>query len=308
LRKWGKNKSGSQKYRCVVCEHNSTRKRVDLEVLHHQKIYEDWLTSKQTLTECAVTHGVTRQTLNNWFLPFREVEIVPTPVMVREAVLILDGYYVERFATVLIAQTTKQIVTWLFTQSETSATWGTLLLHMPFVPFAVVCDGQKGILRSLKTYWPSVIIQRCQFHVIHYCLLKLTKHPETQAGRDFRLLVIQVSHIKTKEHLSSWLLTYRAWYQTYKPFLKEKTYQEEHTFTGRQKWHYTHGRLHSAHSHLKNALPNLFKYLLYPQIPNTSNHIEGGTNAHLQEYIHLHRGLTIYQRRQLIALLLKKKQ
>jgi len=266
------------------------------------------LTSKETVTQYAEKYDVTRRTVINWFRVFRDDEIVPKTVVTRDAVLIVDGYYVERFASVLIAQTTAQIVTWHFTQTETSFTWSELLGKVPSIPFAVVCDGQKGILKALKTHWPSVIVHRCQFHVMHYCLLLLTKHPETQAAKDFRRIVLEISSIKTKEHCAVWLTIYRRWYNTYCEFLKSKTHQETMTPTGRKKWHYTHSRLHAAHSHLKNALPNLFKYLLYPEIPNTTNHIEGGTNARLQEYLHLHRGLGLFQRRQLIALLLKKKQ
>lgn len=251
---------------------------------------------------------MTRQTLHNWFVPFRQAEVIPKKLCVENAVLILDGYYVTRFASVLIAQTKTQVVTWHFTQAETSYTWSELLGKVPHIPFAVVCDGQKGILKALKTYWPGVVIQRCQFHVIHYCCLLLTKHPETIAAQEFRFLVLKISHIKAKEHCGEWLMRYKAWYHTYHEFLQTRTYQDNTTPTGRRKWHYTHGHLHAAHSHLKNALPNLFKYLLYPQIPNTSNHIEGGTNAKLQEYLHLHRGLTLFQQRQLIALLLRQKQ
>ena len=105
-----------------------------------------------------------------------------------------------------------------------------------------------------------------------------------------------------------WLLDYRSWYQHYNTFLKQKTYQDWETMTGRRKWHYTHNRLHSAHSHLKNALPYLFQYLKHINVPNTSNRIEGGINAQIQRYIDHHRGTTLFQRRQIIAAFLRQKQ
>lgn len=93
-------------------------------------------------------------------------------------------------------------------------------------------------------------------------------------------LVLEISQIKTKEQLKSWLTDYKYWYTVNKDFIKEKTYQTENlTPTGRPKWRYTHGRLHAAHSHSKNSLPYLFRYLQHPEIPNTTNFVEGGISS-----------------------------
>jgi len=165
------------------------------------------------------------------------------------------------------------------------------------------------MLRAIAERYPRVIIQRCQFHVIHYCLLKLTKKPETKAAQELRCIIIKISQIKTKQQFSYWLGDYIMWRKTYDLFLKEKTYQTDNlTPTGRPKWHYTHGRLHAAHSHLKNAFPSLFQYLRYPQIPNTTNFVEGAINSQMQEKLRQHRGLTLSQRRVLIAHFLVSKQ
>jgi len=130
------------------------------------------------------------------------------------------------------------------------------------IPFAIVCDGQRGMIKALKERFPGLIIQRCQFHVMKYCLAKLIKKPESVAAQELRFLVLQISQIKTKEQFKLWFQEYAYWRKTHQDFLKEKTYQTENlTPTGKQKWHYTHGRLHAAHSHLKNALPNTKLYL-----------------------------------------------
>ena len=175
-------------------------------------------------------------------------------------------------------------------------------------PCAIVCDGQKGMIKAIKLRWPGVIIQRCQFHVIHQVNILLTKYPETLAAQTFKKLVGSIILVKTKDDLKIWLIAYKQWYLEYKEFLKERTYQEGRTPTGRRKWHYTHGRLHAAHSHLKHAYPNLFQYIRFPQIPNTSNRIEGGINAQIQRHIDRHRGTTLFQRRQIIAAFLREKQ
>lgn len=124
LQKWGKNKSGSQRYRCPNCGLSDTRKRTDISQTNHKKIYEKWLLSKFTLEDFAKKYRVTRRTLDNWFAPFRNQEIVSCAVSGTDDVFIIDGYYVEFGATVLIAHTTKNtIVNWLFTYAENFLTW-----------------------------------------------------------------------------------------------------------------------------------------------------------------------------------------
>ncbi len=309
MQKWGSHRSGKVHYRCPSCGSNGTRLRADLTQKYHRQLYQKWLLSKLTLSDFGVAYGVTRRTLDRWFAPFRDEEITPSSHLAQSDVFIIDGYYVEYGATVLIAQNTlNKVVGWHFTYTENSSTWLTFLNSISAFPRAVVCDGQKGMLKAIKLRYPGVIIQRCQFHVIHQINLLLTKHPETEAARNLKYLVNQIVLVKTKDDLKAWLLSYKSWYRCYESFLKERTYQEKLTPTGRRKWHYTHGHLHASHSHLKNALPNLFQYLRYPQIPNTSNRIEGGINAQIQRLIDYHRGTKILQRRQIIALLLKRKQ
>jgi len=142
-----------------------------------------------------------------------------------------------------------------------------------------------------------------------YCLSKLTQNPEYPAAQELRKLVLRISKVKTQNFLKAWLSDYKNWWLCYKNFIKEKTYSHTKlTPTGRKKWHYTHGRLHAAHSHLKNAIPHLFTYFKNPQIPNTTNFVEGAINATLQEKLRLHRGLKVSKRRILIAHYLRSLQ
>lgn len=309
MQKWGKQNSGSQRYRCPRCGLNGVVQRVDLIQKYRKKLYEKWLLSKFTLTDFARKYDITRQTLDRWFSPFRDEEITPNPHSVQSDIFIIDGYYVENGATVLIAQNPQnRVVGWHFTYTENSNTWLSFLNSISSFPHAIVCDGQKGMLKAIQIRYPGVIIQRCQFHVIHHINLLLTKHPETEAARSLKSLVNHITRVQTKNDLKDWLLAYKVWYHQYKDFLKERTYQEELTPTGKRKWHYTHGHLHASYSHLKNALPNLFQYLRYREIPNTSNRIEGGINSLIQRHIDYHRGTKLLQRRQIIAALLKQKQ
>jgi hypothetical protein len=268
------------------------------------------LGGKLSLDEVAKKHGVTRRTLDNWFKPFRKEEIMPGNIDCRGKVLIADGYFVHYRACVLIVVLpTNVVATWLFTQLENYHTWFTCFNQIEDTPLAIVIDGKAGSIKAAKQRWPKIIVQRCQFHVIHYVATLLTKHPETQAARSFKSLVGKIIGVKTDDDWRRWVLELKHWYSLYGIFLRERTFQENSfTPTGRRKWHYTHGHLHAAFSHVKNAFPCLFQYLKYPQIPNTSNRIEGTINSFLQRGLDVHRGLTLAGQRQLISAFLKSKQ
>ena len=309
MQKWGKNRKGSQRYFCRFCNNSETRKRPEIVEINHEKIFVSWLLGKLSKSEIAEKYGVTRRTLVTWFAPFWSKEPLPKEVSIANKVLIVDGKYVERNACVLLASCNKKVASWHFSYRENYSSWRTFFDSFNHVPFAIVCDGQRGMLKAIKQRFPGLIVQRCQFHVVQYCTTRLTKKPESQAAQEFRKLVLQVSRVKTKRHLQIWLAQYKYWYQSHKEFLKEKTYQTtSFTPTGRKKWHYTHGRLHAAHSHLKNALPYLFRYLEHPQVQNTTSLVEGAINSPMQEKLRFHRGLRLEKRRILIAHFLPAKQ
>lgn len=309
MQKWEKDGRGMPRFRCKTCGVSRIRKRSDLSQKYKQQLFEKWLLGKDSLKEIAQQYTTTRQSLHTWFKPFWQLEPQPKHIDFRGSVLIIDGKYAEKNAAVLIATTRKSVISWQFTQRENNTSWSTFLGSLKQIPFAVCCDGQRGMLKAIKQRYPGIVVQRCQFHVMKYCLSKLTKNPESRAAVELSVLVLQIARIKTRHQLKYWFSDYRNWFQNHTYFLKEKTCQLQNlTPTGRPKWHYTHGRLHAAHSHLKNAIPNLFHYLKYPQIPNTTNFVEGAINAPMQEKLRFHRGLKLDKRRILIAHFLASKQ
>ncbi len=80
------------------------------------------------------------------------------------------------------------------------------------------------MLKAIKQLFPRVIIQRCQFHVIKHCLTKLTRNPELITSQYLRLLVLNISKVKTKDDLNNWISNFKDWYFKYESFLNEKTY------------------------------------------------------------------------------------
>jgi len=267
------------------------------------------LLGKQSLQEIADKYSISAKTIYRWFNPFWNEEPLPEIQNIASKVLVIDGKYIDKNATVLVGTVDKKVVFWLFVQRENYVTWKTFLIQFRHIPFAIVGDGQKGMSKAIREVFPRVVVQRCQFHVIKYCRTKLTQNPETTAAQELRILVLQISKLKTKEELRLWLGNYKMWLQNHLEFVKEKTYPENSfTPTGRRSWHYTHQNLHASYSHIKNAFPYLFRYLQHPKIPNTTNFVEGGINAPMQEKLRFHRGLKLPKRKILIAHFLSFKQ
>lgn len=215
----------------------------------------------------------------------------------------------------MLAKTKTKVISWKFVKRETYNSWKEFFEQLKGHPDVIVCDGQKGMLKAIKEVYPRVIIQRCQFHVLQRNKVLLTQNPETRPTIELNEIVKKIPKIQTREQLKLWLEDYLNWRSQYDKYLKEKTYYEFDTefiyknFTkGKCIWFYTHKRLRGAVYQLKKALPNLFCYLGNKNIPNTTNHVEGGINSQLKLLLRLHRGLPIEKRKYLVSNYLSQKQ
>ena len=253
--------------------------------------------------------------MHNWFKDFWVEEVQPKNLSISDEILIIDGFVLENGTVLLVARTKTKIVFWQYVENETYTTWKTFFEQLKGNLDVIVCDGQKGMLKAIKELFPRAIIQRCQFHILQRNKSLLTQNPKTEPAIKFNDIVKKIPKIKTKEQLKDWLQKYVDWKTKYSEYLKEKTYYEFDTqyiyknFTkGSRKWFYTHKRLRGAVYQIKKALPNLFCYLNNKEIPNTTNHVEGGINSQLKLLLRLHRGLSVEKRKYLISYFLSQKQ
>lgn len=155
---------------------------------------------------------------------------------------------------------------------------------------SITTDGHKSILKAIKKSMPDVIIQRCLVHIQRMCLVWLTRYPKHLAGIELRGLVLMLLNIKTINDQLFWSMQLTAWYERHKEYLSERTINHQ---TGRY-W-YTHKLLRRSYFTIKRAMPNMFHFLTNPQIPKTTNGIEGFF-SHLKNHLDLHRGLSVKNR------------
>jgi hypothetical protein len=166
----------------------------------------------------------------------------------------------------------------------------TNLLKLGIQIESITTDGHKSILKAIRKSVPDAIAQRCLVHIQRMCLLWLTQYPKHVAGQELRKLVLLILRIRTENDRIYWKREFLKWHESHKDYLNERTYNVE---SGRY-W-YTHKLLRRSYITINRALPNMFHYLSNPDIPKTTNGIEGYF-SHLKNHLDIHRGLTVKHR------------
>lgn len=299
--RWGVDRSGTQRWRCNVCHQTSIKKREDNRLRNTAPLFHRWLLGMASINELAKQKGTTKRSLIRafakcWLLRLRS----PFPSLTDDPIVVLDGTRIACDCVVLIAYDCRsgQPLGWSFVTHETYDGWYLLLCEIKrrTQVAALVSDGQKGLQKAIRELFHSVPHQRCLIHVIRLALAWLTRNPQTDAGRELRLLVRELSRIDTLTSAQDWRSQLSIWDERNKDFLREKSINPE---TGRT-W-YTHRKLRAVRSLLRGSSEHIFHFLSDCRIPSTTNCVEGGINALLKELIHRHRGLTTAKKKILVT-------
>lgn len=289
--KYGKNKSGSQRWYCNECKSIITPK-IDNRA-KQLKNFLKWLFSRETQKsmpgEGRTFRRKTAQFWNVWPLP-------PVIESKRE-VLYVDGIYLGRKACILICCDRENVLGWYLCRYEHSSAWIALMSRIA-EPDIVVSDGGTGFAKALKKTWPHAKHQRCVFHA--FCQIKryTTSQPKTPAGIELYELAKILLRIETNEQATAWVDKFVGWMSKYSLFLSQMTYDE---FGNSRP---THERLIKAKNSLVKLIKEetMFTYLdetlreMIDSIPSTNNRIEGGINSRLRAMLRDHRGLSIERR------------
>lgn len=269
-------------------------------------MFLSWIASKRTLENIAVSARVGVRTLRRWFGPFLDEPPKPIPRPAR--VLVLDATSIEaRRCVMLIAGDAdrRSPVSWGASARECAGSWTPFLSGLrrhDVAPRYVVCDAQKGLLKAIREVWPDARVQRCLIHVTRQARTWLTMHPKTSAGAELLGIIRVLSSVRTRRQKRRWVRRFRRWQKRHAKFLKERTLG-----VGRH-WWYTHRKLRAVRSLVANAIPDLFRFVSDPSVPRTSNHVEGGLNARIQELLRCHRGMSLKKKIALAAWYLHLRQ
>lgn len=295
LKKRGKTAAGKQRWYCRQCALSLTKLRPDL---RHGFVFEsflDWLLGKGSQAELGLPGRTFRdQTAWCW-----QVSIPAVLTGEIHHAIIIDGLRVGG-QVCLVARTTKYVIAWIWVERENAANWLELLRLLP-APNYVVCDGQKGMLKALAICWPNTIVQRCRFHVWLNVKSKLTLNPQSIAGRQLLDLSRQLLRVSSKRQARSWKAELKKWYRRHGDFIAERT-TTDNPKPGQRAWRYTHERLRSAYRQLARQTDDLLRssYRPHPELPRTTNHLEGGINSPIRHKLGLHRGMPKHHQKALV--------
>lgn len=188
---------------------------------------------------------------------------------------------------------TGKVLWFKFIDTETKTEYQTgldFLTQNNFEILSVTIDGKIGI-KQVFTAYPTQI---CQWHFQANLLRKTTLHPRTQLGQNLKYIATHfINQRWSKQQLQS---AYEALNKNYTDFLNERNYNNQ----------YVHRSLRSAMRTIKTNINHIFNFQDYPQlnIPNTTNHLDGGINPKIKKLVYDHRGLSKPRRNKLIKVLL----
>jgi hypothetical protein len=285
---------GKQRFKCKNCDILFTRNDPNQRLENRFIWFKKWILERQTFETLSRDSGLSIDTLQRTFYTF--LERSPTVnILKREKVhLRMDATYFRKFCLVCY-QDHQDGYTQLIRFSdgehyEEIKEDLNNLIRLGVQIESITTDGHKSILKAIKKTMPDVITQRCLVHIQRMCLIWLTRFPKHQSGQELRRHILLLLKIKSNNDRIYWTRELEQWYERHKDYLQEKTKNQS---TGRY-W-YTHKLLRRSYFTITRALPNMFHYLSNPEIPSTTNGIEGFF-SHLKNHLDLHRGLTVKHR------------
>ena len=288
--KWG-TRAGHQRYKCCSCGSLFTFRRKDISAKNRFVWFKWWVLGKQTLYQISQMSGYSERQLRRWFEEY--LDSPPTWIIQRRKSvnLLIDGTWFRNGLCLVLYRdnTTKSTVYYRLTDGESELEISSDLIELREMGIkvkSVTSDGSENIIRAVRFSFPRALRQRCLAHIERECLQWLTQHPRTSAGLLLRRLVCQISYITTNNDRLDWVKRFYKWHEEYEDFLEERSVNPE---TGEER--YTHESVRRAYVHIKNALPEMFTFIDHPDIPKTSNAIEGFF-GHLKDSLRLHRGLS----------------
>jgi hypothetical protein len=289
IHKKGK-RAGKQRYQCSECFANFTIKNEGVKEHNLFVWFRKWIMERQVYSTLVRDSKMSQSTLQNLFRKYLNSAPVIAIKSKSKVHLLIDGSYFSNGLCLILyfdhdiryvqlyRETNQEKVKEITEDLEN-------LKKLGVDVYSVTCDGNKSILKSIKTAYPNAIIQRCLVHIKRQVKNYLSQNPKHPIAKKLLYLSKQITCIKTIEQSNFWLLSFNNWHQENKEYINQKTYNENnHSY-----W-YTHKNLHLATALIINAIPNMFCYLDDNEIPYTTNRIESYF-AHLKEKLTLHRGL-----------------
>ena len=274
----GKSNQGKQRYQCLECKRTYLWK--DKKNLNERRYlwFKDWVLEGFTIRQISRIKKVSPSTVSRVIRYWLNKEPPMDNNLGEIKHIILDGTYINHKSSLYvvmnadnhrvvygdygISQTGKQLKVFYDKLSEEGLN-----------PITATINGALQQFKYLTDSWERIKIQRCLVHIQRQGLSWLRKNPKRKESIELRELLLQVMYIKTKQESEKFIKGFHLWEEKYGKQLRIST---------------NRGRVFSdllrARSMILNALPYMFLYLEYPNIPRTTNALEGYFGRLKQKY------------------------
>lgn len=284
--------SGRQRWFCHDCQKSFCWQRPGNKKIKERIWFERWIVEGYSVRQLCQHSGHSSAKLyriiDYWLEhpPHTETDLL-------EGIdcLILDGTFLYRpksIVTIMDART-NAVINGVYGISENSEsqlmTFLISLKEKGLSPTSCTIDGNPQVKRVLKKLWPDVIIQRCLVHIQRQGLSWCRMYSKTNYARDLRNIFRQVTYIKTKQERNSFINCVKQWEERYGKYIAKRP-EKGRVFSD----------IKRARSMLLRALPDMFHYLDDPNIPSTTNGLEGYFSR-LKGHYRQHRGLSQNKRK-----------
>jgi len=296
--KWGKQQN-KQRYKCNNCGILFSSENKSVSRSNRFIWFKKWVIGRRIIEQISSESKYSKRTLKRYFNQYLSKPPVLSVYPSKKVNLIIDGTYFKNGICLVLYRDNTIKITQLY-RFSTGEYYSEIkedlinLLKLGVQIESVTCDGHKSILKAVKEALPDVTLQRCLVHIQRDCRIWLTRNPKSNAAYELKQISSKIHLINSHFELSFWLLDLHNWYEKYKDFINEKSYN---TDTGRY-W-FTHKMVRRSFMTIKRALPNMFAYLDNPMIPKSSNSIESFF-GHMKGHLNIHRGLSYEHRKQYI--------
>lgn len=199
--------------------------------------------------------------------------------------MIFDGTFLHRPVSIvtLMDAKTNTVIAGKYDVRENSNSqliaFFTPLKERGLNPVSCTTDGNPQAILVLRLLWPDIIIQRCLVHIQRQGLQWCRTRPKRTDAKHLRKIFRRVTTIYTKAESDRFIAAINAWEASFGKTI-EKTPEKGRVFPAVKR----------ARSMLTKALPDMFHYLDYPDIPSTTNGLEGYFSR-LKARYRQHRGL-----------------
>jgi len=158
--------------------------------------------------------------------------------------------------------------------------WFKRLKNQGLKPLYITMDGERSVMRAIRTIWPKTKIQRCLYHIQREGMRWLRTYPKTLAGKELRRILKTLCSINSIKECIEFIKAYKAWKNKYGNFVKSLP-----------RTNIAFKDLNRTVVLIDNAIPDMFYYLTDSKIASTTNILESFYSRLKADY-RKHRGLS----------------